>query len=198
MINSAIVNGYSIVTYQRPLKASDELDKPIFTNQSQAVIWAIGPLNQLNEVSFHSQYTRGNLLLDFARYPKWNCPTPEGDQPAQEQLTQATKVKEAKGAAQSSTSTAQRRRTPSKDRNREELHSKVDEEGEESNNRGSAVIPNRSKDVPTPAPASKRNAWEIPAILCHEPEDGVFYAQMGPTGGKRGYPAITGKSRIFS
>lgn len=45
---------------------------------------------------------------------------------------------------------------------------------------------------PTPAPASTRGAWEIPPIQCDEPEDGVFYAQMGPTGGKHGYPAITG------
>jgi len=35
-------------------------------------------------------------------------------------------------------------------------------------------------------------AWRVPPILCHEPEDRVFYAQMGPTGGKRGYSAITG------
>lgn len=47
--------------------------------------------------------------------------------------------------------------------------------------------------MPTPAPVPKSgNAWEIPPIQCHEPEDGVFYAQMGPTGGKRGYSAITG------
>lgn len=52
---------------------------------------------------------------------------------------------------------------------------------------------NPAKAVPTPAPVKKRDAWEIPPIQCYEPEDGVFYAQMGPTGGKRGYPAITGK-----
>lgn len=45
----------------------------------------------------------------------------------------------------------------------------------------------------TPAPASTKDAWEIPPIQCNEPDDGVFYAQMGPTGGKHGYPAITGK-----
>lgn len=44
----------------------------------------------------------------------------------------------------------------------------------------------------TPAPAPTNNAWEIPPIQCNEPDDGVFYAQMGPTGGKHGYPAITG------
>lgn len=47
--------------------------------------------------------------------------------------------------------------------------------------------------VPTPKPVAKQNgAWDIPPIQCFEPEDGVFYAQMGPTGGKQGYPAITG------
>lgn len=50
-----------------------------------------------------------------------------------------------------------------------------------------------ARPIPTPAPVTDRNAWEIPPIQCYEPEDGVFYAQMGPTGGKRGYPAITGQ-----
>lgn len=52
---------------------------------------------------------------------------------------------------------------------------------------------NPTKAPATPAPVSKRDAWDIPPIQCYEPEDGVFYAQMGPTGGKRGYPAITGR-----
>lgn len=49
-----------------------------------------------------------------------------------------------------------------------------------------------AKVVPTPKAVTKRNAWHIPPIQCDEPDDGVFYAQLGPTGGKRGYPAITG------
>lgn len=36
------------------------------------------------------------------------------------------------------------------------------------------------------------NPWFIPPIECHEPEDGVFYAQIGPTGGESGFNAITG------
>lgn len=76
-----MVNGYSIVTYQRPLRASDSLDHPIHTNRSQAVIWAIGPLNQRNEVSYHSHFLKRNLLIDFGRPAKWNCPMPETDQP---------------------------------------------------------------------------------------------------------------------
>lgn len=47
--------------------------------------------------------------------------------------------------------------------------------------------------VPAPRPVAKSEPWEIPAIQCYEPPDGVFYAQMGPTGGKQGYSAITGQ-----
>lgn len=55
------------------------------------------------------------------------------------------------------------------------------------------------KIPPTPAPVAKSNAWEIPPIECYEPDDGVFYAQLGPTGGKHGYEAITGNfSQTFA
>lgn len=80
LLNAAMVNGYSIVTYQRPLKASDELDRPILTNRSQAVIWAIGPLNERQEVSFHSSYLKTDRFIDFSRPPAWNCPMPDQDQ----------------------------------------------------------------------------------------------------------------------
>jgi hypothetical protein len=47
----------------------------------------------------------------------------------------------------------------------------------------------------TPAPSrGSKAAWFIPAIECHEPEDGVFFAQIGPTGGEQGYQAITGEN----
>lgn len=50
----------------------------------------------------------------------------------------------------------------------------------------------RPNPVPTPKPTSKVIPWDIPGIQCYEPPDGIFYAQMGPTGGKQGYSAITG------
>lgn len=37
--------------------------------------------------------------------------------------------------------------------------------------------------VQKPQSVANRDAWLIPPIQCDEPEDGVFYAQMGPTGG---------------
>ena len=62
LLNAAMVNGYSIVTYQRPLKAQDELDIDILTNGTQPVIWAIGPLNSKNEVSYHSITNKSALI----------------------------------------------------------------------------------------------------------------------------------------
>ncbi|XP_012063395.1 PREDICTED: protein Skeletor, isoforms B/C [Atta cephalotes] len=148
LLNAAMVNGYSIVTYQRPLKASDELDLPILTNGSQAIIWAIGPLNDRQEVSFHSHYLKTDRFIEFSRPPAWNCPMPD----------QEVSYGDANETA--------------------------------SNNELAMRRPQRV--AATPAPAPTNDAWEIPPIQCYEPEDGIFYAQMGPTGGKHGYPAITG------
>lgn len=50
------------------------------------------------------------------------------------------------------------------------------------------------KTPPPPAAATNvEQAWKIPPIECNEPDDGILYAQMGPTGGKHGYSAITSK-----
>ncbi|XP_012242502.2 protein Skeletor, isoforms B/C isoform X1 [Bombus impatiens] len=153
LLNAALVDGYSIVTYQRPLKTNDELDHQILTNGSQAIIWAIGPLNERQEVSFHSDYLKTDRFIDFGRPPVWNCPVPDHE------------------------------------------HSQVfadSTDARDSDNQQLVVTTRRPQRVATPAPAAKDDAWEIPAIQCYEPEDGVLYAQMGPTGGKHGYPAITG------
>ncbi|XP_029163979.1 protein Skeletor, isoforms B/C isoform X2 [Nylanderia fulva] len=152
LLNAAMVNGYSIVTYQRPLKASDELDRPILTNRSQAVIWAIGPLNERQEVSFHSRYLKTDRFIEFSRPPVWNCPMPD-----QEQTSTYGETESDTHALQVVSASHRPPRLPA-----------------------------------TPAPAPTNDAWEIPPIQCHEPDDGVFYAQLGPTGGKHGYPAITG------
>lgn len=92
LLNAAMVNGYSIVTYQRPLRASDAYDRPVLTNQSQAIIWAIGPLNQRDEVSFHTSYLKKDVLFDFGRQAKWNCPMPEGEQPSMTLLQTTSKT----------------------------------------------------------------------------------------------------------
>ncbi|VEN64735.1 unnamed protein product [Callosobruchus maculatus] len=89
LLNAAAVNGYSIVTYQRPLVASDRFDRYVLTNGSQAIIWAIGPLNQRNEVSFHTKYLKGDKLLEFGRPARWNCPAPESADPTKRVATSA-------------------------------------------------------------------------------------------------------------
>ncbi|KAK3915805.1 Protein Skeletor, isoforms D/E, partial [Frankliniella fusca] len=154
LLNAALVNGYSIVTYQRPLAARDSLDKPVLTNGSQPVIWAVGPLNQRQEVSYHSLANREDIFLEFGRAPRWNCPLPDGGH----------------GGAQD-------------DQDREPARPAQQQQ---------QVTAVTTRPPATPAPHPTKGAWEIPPIQCHEPEDGVFYAQMGPTGGKHGYPAITG------
>ncbi|XP_048001741.1 protein Skeletor, isoforms D/E isoform X2 [Leguminivora glycinivorella] len=149
LLNAALVNGYSIVTFQRSLKAADELDLAFLTNSSQPIIWAIGPLNSKNEVSYHHHFTKGDKFIEFGRPPVWNCPMPEGED----------------------------------EREQEPIRPKPQP----------AEQPIKPNPVPTPKPTdTKVVPWEIPPIQCNEPEDGVFYAQMGPTGGKQGYPAITG------
>lgn len=186
-----MVNGYSIVTYQRPLKAADSLDVPIYTNQSQAIIWALGPLNQRNEVSFHSQYTRGDRLIDFGRQPVWNCPMPETDKTLNEDEDYDEEYYEEKQPqnnpkpGQPGVETSDRRppAVPQRQPTRQTPAPQP----------ATTVAPKRpARPAATPKPASKKGAWFIPPIQCNEPEDGVFYAQMGPTGGKQGYPAITG------
>ncbi|XP_049956274.1 protein Skeletor, isoforms D/E-like [Schistocerca serialis cubense] len=172
-LNAALVNGYSIVTFQRHLRARDELDLPVLTNQSQAVIWAVGPLNDRREVSFHHTFNKHNVLIDFGRSPRWNCPLPDTDAP-RVTTPAATSI---------TTGAPSRRRGPSR-----ATTTTTTEEPP-------ATQPPRRPTRPraTPAPVARvADAWHIPAIQCYEPEDGVFYAQMGPTGGKRGYSAITG------
>ncbi|KAJ2941652.1 hypothetical protein O0L34_g14710 [Tuta absoluta] len=165
LLNAALVNGYSIVTYQRSLKAADELDRAVLTNASQPIIWALGPLNSRQEVSYHHHFTKGDRFIEFGRAPLWNCPMPEGED---EPRTTTT--------------------TPAPPAPRAPPQKKISEQSESSADRR-VIKPN---PVPTPKPVARTQAWEIPGIQCYEPPDGVFYAQMGPTGGKQGYPAITG------
>ncbi|KAG8234228.1 hypothetical protein J437_LFUL007733 [Ladona fulva] len=160
LLSAARSDGHTVITYQRPLNPVDLVyDRSILTNGTkQAFIWAIGPLNSRNEVSYHRIANRHNVILDFGRYPEWNCPRAEN-----------TYVEESE----------------------EEVEEVV------SPPRAPVIEEERPSDVQTPAPAPKVNAWKIPPIPCYEPDDGVYYAQMGPTGGKRGYPAITGRTYTF-
>lgn len=217
LLNAAIVNDYSIVTYQRPLKAADAFDRPIIVNGSQAIIWAIGPLNQRFEVSYHSTFLKKNKFIDFGRQPFWNCPIPDSEtkplltQPEVEKTRpQPQKVNQAPAQQppkvnQQPQRPPQQQQQPQRPQQQQQQSQRPQQQPQQSQRpqqqpqqqpkpdppRRSSQQPS-ARPIPTPKPAPKTDAWEIPPIQCHEPEDGVFYAQMGPTGGKRGYPAITG------
>ncbi|XP_075148587.1 DM13 and DOMON_DOH domain-containing protein skeletor isoform X1 [Haematobia irritans] len=191
LLNAAMVNGYSIVTYQRSLNATDKLDLPISRNGFEAIVWGIGPLNERNETSFHTHFNKNTHYIDFGRQPTWNCPTPEGSKPGSED----------DGEDDEEDDDGERGYPPA---SKPAGNGGIPEEEFYDNNRAQALqSPNRRvennhqlgqrRPVPTPKPVANDNgAWEIPPIQCYEPEDGVFYAQMGPTGGKHGYSAITG------
>lgn len=196
LLNAAMVNGYSIVTYQRSLAATDSLDLPISITEAESVIWAIGPLNDYREVSFHTYYNKHLHQIEFGRQPKWNCPLPEGAKPG--------------GSSASSSSGEQEPEEEREEQQQQQVSStggagyppagrpSIEPDEEFYDNRPQALQRTTTttalqrRPVPTPKPVNSNGAWDIPAIQCHEPEDGVFYAQMGPTGGKHGYPAITG------
>lgn len=189
MLNAALVNGYSIVTYQRPLIATDELDVSIIRNNSQAIIWAIGPLNERNEVSFHSHYLKGsNKLIEFARPPTWNCPMPDVEQHYDSDVLN--------DKLSINTKNSSSRFNTNENANNSNGHDKANSNIDERQLFAAMPTTRRplsSRSPSPPAVTSTKNAWTIPPIQCDEPDDGVFYAQMGPTGGKHGYPAITGE-----
>ncbi|XP_050318920.1 protein Skeletor, isoforms B/C isoform X1 [Bactrocera neohumeralis] len=193
LLNAAWVNGYSIVTYQRSLQSNNTLDVPILVNLSQAIVWGIGPLNERNEASYHTYFTRYSTRIDFGRQPIWNCPSPEGSKTGGE-------------SEEDNYDDNQQSNLQSYSAHKITLSSNNTQSEEFYDNRPQALqSPSRRQEtrplqqarphqqpIPTPKPTSTNGAWDIPAIQCYEPEDGVFYAQMGPTGGKHGYSAITG------
>uniref|UniRef100_T1JH62 DOMON domain-containing protein n=1 Tax=Strigamia maritima TaxID=126957 RepID=T1JH62_STRMM len=75
LLNSRLVEGFTMITYTRPLDSGDVLDKPIKRDYPQPIIWAVGPLNSLNEVSYHNVRNFGSQFLVFDRAPAWNCPS---------------------------------------------------------------------------------------------------------------------------
>lgn len=175
------------------MQSNSILDVPILLNLSQAIVWGIGPLNERNEASYHTYFTRYSTRIDFGRQPIWNCPSPEGSKTGGESDEDNDDVNQQTDLPNYST---YRVTSSSNNTQSEEFY----------NNRPQALqSPSRRQEtrplqqarphqqpIPTPKPTSTNGAWDIPAIQCYEPEDGVFYAQMGPTGGKHGYSAITG------
>lgn len=167
LLHASLVNGFSMITFKRPqLGVDDSLDQHVYSDGQQSINWAIGPLNDRQEVSFHRLHSVGNSFIDFARTPKWNCPSPDG--PLPDGSSPATTF---------STTTSTTTVSPL-------------------NLRGNLIAPptlspGLRRSSPTTASSSAVQGWEIPAIIC--PSDRTFRAQIGPTGGRKGYQAITGK-----
>ncbi|GFS78254.1 hypothetical protein NPIL_520601 [Nephila pilipes] len=78
LLNAARVNGYTMITIKRPQVGMDQrYDQHVYSDGPQAIIWAIGTLNDKNEMSYKGIMTsEGNVFIDFARSPQWNCPQP--------------------------------------------------------------------------------------------------------------------------
>lgn len=181
-----MVNGFSIVTYQRPLKASDRFDLQIHTNRSQAIVWAIGPLNDHSETSYHNKVLRTTRLINFGRQPTWNCPVPDSEKTFDNESSEEDDEEEDDIPKPQSEKLSQTF-TPTSNRRGSDTYFSENKPAQQQQ-QGLFEVTEKRKPVPiaTPRPAAKEGAWEIPPIQCYEPEDGVFYAQMGPTGGKQG------------
>lgn len=172
LLNAAIVNDYSIVTYQRPLKAADAHDRPIFVNGSQAIIWAIGPLNQRFEVSYHSTFLKKNKLIDFGRQPFWNCPIPDSEtkpliahpeienKNSRPQAPQKNNSQPPQKVNQSPPQKVNQQPPPQKQQPARKPQAPVTEAPQRRQQ-------TTQRPVPTPKPASKADAWEIPPIQCN-------------------------------
>lgn len=106
-----------------------------------SVIWAIGPLNQRFEVSYHTDFLKKNKFIDFGRQPFWNCPIPENE--GKPLITDI--------AEENSRPQTQKLNQPNVNR------------------ADSAKKPQQTttRPVPTPKPVAKRDAWEIPPIQCN-------------------------------
>lgn len=168
------------------MRAADTYDLPISLNKSQSIVWALGHLNERKEVSYHTKYTDRNHIIDFGRQPRWNCPMPEGikTETISEELFDT--IEEIEQPSRGS-------EVHNYQSFKEEFYENQSEALHQTNNRTKKPPHFRPYSELSSKSSSTIRAWDIPPIQCYEPEDGVFYAQMGPTGGKYGYPAITGK-----
>lgn len=153
-----------MVTFKRPLVAVDDVyDQHVFTDGPQAVVWAIGALNQRKEVSYHyDRVNRNNFFIDFARKPRWNCPSPQTSNQPEGRPEKSDRSTSRSAEIRSETTNSNLENFRNVDLSRE-------------------VVPESTND---------NDIWKIPPIVC--PADKTFRVQIGPTGGKR-LTQITGK-----
>lgn len=151
----------------------DVYDQHVYSDGKQAVVWAIGQLNDRQEVSYHSLVSKGDIFIDFARTPQWNCPNSEMAKRNEDRKSSLTSSSLQPSSASSFSSSSSSSSSFSSSMS---SHSSL------------------AEPIPTTFSASvdKNNrSWTIPPIVC--PSDNTFRFQIGPTGGKKGYQSITGK-----
>ncbi|KAI2799824.1 hypothetical protein BLOT_014252 [Blomia tropicalis] len=196
LLHAAVVNGFSMVTFKRPQLGVDEAyDQHIFSDGQQAVIWAIGPLNSRNEVSYHSLHNHGNKFIDFARTPSWNCPRPDESLVNQRRVQRLTAEATEKIGGEQLPSPQ-----PIIDQSKknELVSSSASIESSSSSTTQHVSVIDNAPSTTTSSPITEFTnqpppvkAWNIPKLRC--PNDRTFWAQIGPVGGARGYQAITGR-----
>lgn len=197
LLHGAIVNGYSMVTFKRPqLGVDEQYDQHVYSDGQQSVLWAIGTLNSKQEIGYHRLKTRSNMFIDFARNPQWNCPIPDLNaslhtataphpsplpsiSPAASQVD--PQVVNARGGSFL---------PPNSDRpaKTDQIDAPIRSQPVEMASAGSRIAPAANWRSTN---GSEQAAWFVPSIVC--PKEKTFYAQIGPTGGKRGYEALTGR-----
>lgn len=205
LLHGAIVNGYSMVTFKRPqLGVDEQYDQHVYSDGQQSVLWAIGSLNNKQEIAQHRLKTNSNVFIDFARNPQWNCPIPDLNaslhsttgqsnnnnnnqlspiSPAASQVD--ARVVSSRGSQPTTASVPE---TKLVDQPIEPVAPDVALSANRLQFDHSSPMVNRK---PTNA-SSDSGAWFVPSIVC--PSEKTLYAQIGPTGGKRGYEALTGRT----
>ncbi|KPM09787.1 Skeletor, isoforms D/E-like protein 2 [Sarcoptes scabiei] len=164
LLHNAVVNRNKMITFKRPqLGVDNQYDQHIYSDGPQAIIWAYGPLNERNEILYHSNHQFGDRYLNFARSPVWNCPSPD----------KSLMNKRRWRHILNSTSSSETNESSSESRTTEENSQPILSETE-------AIVSNE-----------QLKPWSIPKIWC--PKDTILRAQMGPVGGPKGYEAITGR-----
>lgn len=183
LLHGAIVNGYSMVTFKRPqLGVDDQYDQHVYSDGQQSVLWAIGSLNDKQEVGYHRLRTKSNMFIDFARTPQWNCPIP--DLNASMHHASPSPLSAINSAASQLDSTVVS--SPEQD------EPKASRATPSSPSSSSAPVLSSSPAADKLKQSAKQSqGWFIPAIVC--PQDRTFYAQIGPTAGQRGYESLTGR-----
>lgn len=164
LLHAAVVNGFTMVTFKRPLVAVDDIyDQHVYSDGPQGVVWAVGLLNQRKEVSYHyNRANRNNFFIDFTRRPKWNCPSPQTSSSQSEKPTSRSSEIEPSPNTNVDTNT---------NHNIENFRN--------------VEVHEINKEVVPESTNNDKDVWKIPPIVC--PADRTFRVQIGPTGNSKNH-----------